>query len=280
MNSYQVRINKVLSHIDFHLDEKQDLNSLAEMAFLSKFHFHRIMSSYLGEPLAVYINRIKLEKAAILLKYSDNPIEKIAYTIGYESPTSFTKSFKKAFKVSPTDFKRNNAGNFTIKPKLKAVKQFDLSSEIRQIKPFKALTYQVKGKVGDEKTYEGWAGLVSFSSENCLIDALTKYIAVHWDDPTITKEHNLRYDACISINKELNQTGKFTLKQFPGGKYLCVSYQGDYMFLPDVYNQIFKTYIFKHNFRLREEPVFEELLNSINDTPKKKLVTVIHIPIE
>jgi AraC family transcriptional regulator len=280
MNSYQDRINKVLSYIDFHLDEKQDLVSLAEMAFFSKFHFHSIMSSYLGEPLAVYINRIKLEKAAILLKYSDNSIEKIAYTIGYETPTSFSKSFKKAFKVSPTDFKKINAGSFTIKPKLKTDKVFDLASGVRQIKPFNALTYQVKGKVGDEKTYEGWAELLSFAYENSFINDITKFIAVHWDDPTITNEDNLRYDACISINKELKQTGKFTFKHFTGGKYLCVSYQGDYIYLPDVYNQIFKDYIFEQNYRLREEPIFEEFLNSINDTPKNKLLTVIHIPIE
>jgi len=280
MNSYQERINKVLSHIDFHLDEKQDLNSLAEMAFLSKFHFHRIMSSYLGESLAVYINRIKLEKAAILLKYSDNSVEKIAYTIGYETPTSFAKSFKKAFKVSPTNFKKNNAGSFTIKPKLKVDKEFELASEVRQIKPFKALTNQVKGEIGDKKTYNGWAELIFFSHENNLINEFTKFIAVHWDDPTITNEDNLRYDASISISKELKQTGKFTAKQFPGGKYLCVIYKGDYNFLPDAYNQIFKEYIFKQNYRLREEPIFEEFLNSVNDTPKSKLLTVIHIPIE
>lgn len=280
MNSYQVRINKVLSHIDFNLDEKQDLDKLAEMAFLSKFHFHRIMSSYLGEPLAVYINRIKLEKAAILLKYSDSSISKIAYTIGYDTPTSFTKSFKKAFKISPTVFKKNNAGSFSIKPNLKKSKKFTLTAEIKHIKPFKVLTNQVKGKVGDKKTFDGWNELLLVAYKNSIINDFTKFIAVHWDDPTITSEANLRYDACVSVIEDIKPIGKFAIKQFLGGKYLCVLFKGDYKFMPDVYSQIFQNYIFEQEYRLREEPIFEEFLNSINDTPKNKLLTVIHIPIE
>jgi DNA gyrase inhibitor GyrI len=59
-----------------------------------------------------------------------------------------------------------------------------------------------------------------------------------------------------------------------------VLYKGDYKYLPDVYNQIFRDFIFKQNYRLREEPIFEEFLNSINDTNKNNLLTLIHIPIE
>ena len=280
MHIYQEKINKVLAYIDSHLDEKQDLEQLAKIAYLSKFHFHRIMTSYLGESLATYINRIKLEKAAVLLKYSDNPIEKIAYTVGYETPTAFTKAFKKAFNVSPSDFKKNYAGSFKIKTILKTAKEFSLSAEVKNIQPFKVLSNQVKGIVGDKKTYDGWADLLAFSYQNGIINSETKFIAVQWDDPTITEERNIRYDACVSICTELSDLNKYSIKQLNGGKYLCVLYKGDYVYLPDVYNQIFREYIFKQNYRLRKDPIFEEFLNSINDTKKKDLLTTIHIPIK
>lgn len=280
MNSYQDKINKVLSYIDFNLAEKQELDKLASMAYLSKFHFHRIMTSYLGESLAVYINRIKLEKAAILLKYSDNPIEKIAYTIGYETPTAFTKAFKKYFHLSPTEYKKSNVGSFTIKTIYKTAKDFALTAEVKRIKSFKILCTQVKGIVGSKKTYVGWAELLTYANLHKIINADTKFIAVHWDDPTITQENNIRYDACITINSEIKDTNKFSIKQFKGGKYLCVLYKGDYKYFPEVYNQIFRDYIFKQNYRLREEPIFEEFLNSINDTNRKDLLTLIHIPID
>lgn len=280
MSHYQDKINKVLSYIDFNLAEKHDLEKLAKMSFLSKFHFHRIITSFLEEPLSVYINRIKLEKAAVLLKYSDNSIETIAYTIGYETPTAFTKSFKKSFGISPSEFKKSNVGNFSIKGKKKSKSNFNLSSEIKTIKPFKVLSNQVRGIVGDKKTYDGWVDLLAFAYQHNIINAETKFIAVHWDDPTITQESNIRYDACVTINTDIKNTNKFSIKQFNGGKYLCVLYKGDYRYLPNVYNQIFREYIFKQNYRLREEPIFEEFLNSINDTSKSKLLTVIHLPIE
>lgn len=280
MNTYHEKVNKVLVYIDFHLVEKQDLVQLAEMAYLSKFHFHRIMTSFLGEPLAVYINRVKLERAAILLKYTDNPIEKIAYAIGYETPTSFTKAFKKNFKVSPSEFKKSNIGNFKVPTIHKTTKKFNLTVDVKNINRFIVLSNQVKGIVGDQKTYDGWADLLDFAYQHKIINAFTKFIAIQWDDPTITQENNIRYDACVTINSEIIDTNKFSIKEFCGGKYLCVLYKGDYKFLPDVYNQIFRDYIFKQNYKLREEPIFEEFLNSLNNTQKKDLMTVIHIPIE
>jgi len=106
METYYQRFNEVLKHIHFHLDEKLDLDQLASIAFVSKHHFHRMIKAYLGEPLGIYINRIKVETGAKLLKYSDNSISEIAYKIGYETPTSFNKSFKKQFGVSPSEFRK------------------------------------------------------------------------------------------------------------------------------------------------------------------------------
>lgn len=280
MSTYQVKINKVLSHIDYHINEKQNLEHLANMALLSKFHFHRIMTSYLGEPLAIYINRVKLEKAAILLKYSDQSIEEIAYSVGYETPTAFTKSFKKAFKVSPKEYKKCNGGSFSIKKVSATPQKKLLLTEEKNISPFKVLSHQIKGEVGCNQTFEGWADLVAFSFQNKIIGPDTKFIGIHWDDPTITAEKNLRYDACVSINTEVKDIDKFSIKEIGGGKYLCVLYKGDYKYLPDVYNQVFRDFIFQRNNKLREMPIFEEYLNNMNDTKKNDLLTVIHIPIE
>ncbi|MBK8056173.1 MAG: GyrI-like domain-containing protein [Saprospiraceae bacterium] len=176
--------------------------------------------------------------------------------------------------------KKSNSGSFNINTAHKPTRDFSLTSELKNIKPFTVLSNQVRGIVGDKKTYDGWADLLSFAYQLKIINTQTKSIAVHWDDPTITQESNIRYDACVTISTTINDTNKFSIKQFSGGKYLCVLYKGDYKYLPDVYNQIFRDFIFKQNYRLREEPIFEEFLNSINDTNKNNLLTLIHIPIE
>lgn len=56
-------------------------------------------------PLQIIQNRTLLE-ARRLLRYSDKSIKEIAYEIGYEDIQSFSRFFKKAEVVSPSDFKK------------------------------------------------------------------------------------------------------------------------------------------------------------------------------
>jgi len=93
MNNYQKSIDSVLTHIDANLFETPELDKLAAIANLSKFHFHRIMKAFLNEPLGSYINRIRLETAVKLLRYSSQPINEIAYRVGYHTPSAFSKVF-------------------------------------------------------------------------------------------------------------------------------------------------------------------------------------------
>ena len=97
MNNYQKSIDKVLTYIDANLNEKPDLDKLAKLANLSKFHFHRIMKAHLNESLGNYINRIRMETALKLIRYSNQSIKEIAYNVGYQTPAAFNKTFKKRF---------------------------------------------------------------------------------------------------------------------------------------------------------------------------------------
>ena len=65
-NDYQQRINRVVEYIRMHLDEDIDLRVLAELAGFSPYHFHRIVSALLGEPLGEFIVRTRIETAARL----------------------------------------------------------------------------------------------------------------------------------------------------------------------------------------------------------------------
>ena len=70
------------------------------------------------------------------------------------------------------------------------------------------------------------------------------------------------------------------IKSIAGGKYLCFTYKGDYKYLGDVYDQIFRDYILTKNIILRGEPLFEQYLNDKNKTATKDLLTKVFIPIK
>ncbi len=61
---YLKRVNLVIEYINNHLGDDIDLNQLAEMSHLSPYHFHRVMSAFLGEPLGAFIVRKRIETAA------------------------------------------------------------------------------------------------------------------------------------------------------------------------------------------------------------------------
>ena len=279
METYYQRFNEVLKHIHFHLDEKLDLDKLASIALVSKHHFHRLIKAYLGESLGSYINRIKVETGAKLLKYSDNSISEIAYKIGYETPTSFNKSFKKQFGVSPSEFRKNPNHSFEIIKNSTKKITFDLTQETKTIQPILVLSNQSKGLINMIDKTEVWGELMKFSKKNHLLNPQTNLYGITWDDPSITSKQYIRYDACISIEKEIKHS-RFVIKEIGGGKYMCFTFKGDYKYLGDVYDQIFREYILSKKVSLREEVLFDQYLNDINATASDELLTVIYIPIQ
>ena len=94
---YRLRVDRVCMYIREHLDKEIDMRRLAVLSAFSPFHFHRIMRAYLKEPIGAFIIRTRVETAAKLLRYTDLPVADIAYRVGYDTPSSLTKSFCKFF---------------------------------------------------------------------------------------------------------------------------------------------------------------------------------------
>ncbi len=279
MNNYQRSFDKVLTYIDNKLDEKQDLDTLAAIANLSKFHFHKIMKAYLNETLGNYINRLRLESAIKLLRYSNQPIYQIAYQVGFETVSAFNKSFKKRFGVSPTSIRKQK---IQASPEVKKIKmsEFQLVKTIKNINDIEVVFQQSRGTIGDEETKRNWETLFSNAQAQQILSPESKFYGISWDDPEITPFEKIRYDACISIKDSQALNDKFSKKKIVGGKYLCFLYKGEYQNLGFVYNQIFREWVIKEDYNLRDVPIFEQYINNKEVTPAEDLLTEIFIPIK
>lgn len=109
---YISRINRVLDYIEANIEEELSLEEIASVANFSKFHFNRIFYAFIGETLFEYIQRVKIEKAAQMLLYTDEiPVTEIAFTFGYSSISVFSRAFKNVLGVSPTQW-RKEKGRF------------------------------------------------------------------------------------------------------------------------------------------------------------------------
>ncbi len=95
--------DRLRTFIDVILDSVDGRTSgeeLARRAYLSRFHFDRLVSSALGESPAAFRRRLLLGRAAYALR--DGTVTEVAFAAGYGSPEAFARAFKRAFGVAPS----------------------------------------------------------------------------------------------------------------------------------------------------------------------------------
>src|SRR5215207_5728954 len=102
---YRERILRVLQHLQEHLDRDLSIDELARLASFSEFHFHRIFREIVGEPVAEHVRRLRLERAALELYYTERPIKQIAADVGYGSHEALTRAFVTQFAATPADYR-------------------------------------------------------------------------------------------------------------------------------------------------------------------------------
>jgi AraC family transcriptional regulator len=78
---------------------------VAARAYLSRFHFDRLVAGATGEPPGALRRRLLLERAAHQLRHGDHPVTRVAMDAGYGSPEAFTHAFGRAFGLSPARFR-------------------------------------------------------------------------------------------------------------------------------------------------------------------------------
>ena len=276
-NDYVQRINKVVAYINNHLDETLDLKTLANEAALSDFHFHRIFKALKGEAIGGYITRLRLEATARLLRYTALTIEEIAFNIGYETSASLSKTFKKQYGISPTEY-RTNKDTYIMK---KEIINPDLAlkePKIVTLEPKNLIYIALTGAYGSLDYGKAYEQLWAVIKAQKLFTKGIEPICISYDDPKITEGSLQRSDVCLAIHKPATPQEEVSCKTLAGGKYAVFFYQGSYENLSQVYDTAVR-WVIDRQYTLREEPFFEKYLNDARRTPKEKLKTEIYIPI-
>jgi AraC family transcriptional regulator len=106
LNHYHARMQRVLDHIDRHLDGDLDLDAVSSVAAFSKFHFHRQFKATFGVSLHRYVQLVRMRRASGRLADGEGPsVTDIALDAGYETPDAFARAFRQRFGQSPSSFR-------------------------------------------------------------------------------------------------------------------------------------------------------------------------------
>ena len=87
-------LNRVIEYIEDHLTEEITLESVADYAGVSDFHFRKVFFYLSGMTLSEYIKNRKLSEANMDLIAGERVFD-VAYKYGYQSTDGFTRAFKK-----------------------------------------------------------------------------------------------------------------------------------------------------------------------------------------
>lgn len=104
--TYHECIAEVEKYVHQNCGEELTRQVLAEIAGFSVPHFHRIFTRHVGENIASYVRRVRMERAGRKLRMGAVDITEVALAAGYDSHAAFGKAFKQQFGLSPSEFRQ------------------------------------------------------------------------------------------------------------------------------------------------------------------------------
>lgn len=288
--SYQARLNRVLVHMESRLDEPLGLEELAEVACFSPYHFHRIFTGMVGESVAAHLRRLRLERAANRLAFTDQSVTDIALAAGYERTEAFIRAFGRLFGASPGEYRRSSrAGGPAAsrpqptKPALAGKedamgKDPMMDVEIRTVDPMRVAFVRHVGPY--EQCGSAWEALCGWAGPRRLLRRQTVFIGIGHDDPKVTASERVRYDACVTVGPDVEPEGPVGIKEVGGGEYAVAVHKGPYSGLEAAYAWLCGVWAPGAGREIRAEPALELYINHPDSTPPEELLTALHIPLE
>jgi AraC-like DNA-binding protein len=97
----QERVEQVIFLLKQNLTEPPSLEELGRKIGCSHFYLSRIFSAQTGQTITQYLRRLRMEKAAELLRSGEYNVTEAALEVGYASPSHFSQAFHEAFGCCP-----------------------------------------------------------------------------------------------------------------------------------------------------------------------------------
>lgn len=98
-------LRRARDHVDRNYREPLDLDGLARVAGVSKFHFARSFEAAYGETPMRYLTRRRIERAQDLLRAANLTITEVCMLVGFSSLGSFSSRFTQLVGESPTAYR-------------------------------------------------------------------------------------------------------------------------------------------------------------------------------
>lgn len=98
-------VARAADYMEAHYAEQITLSDLAHAADLSEGYLCRLFSQYFHARPIAYLNRLRIQKAKVMLNRSYLSVESVAEACGFENPSYFTKLFRQTEGITPSAYR-------------------------------------------------------------------------------------------------------------------------------------------------------------------------------
>lgn len=297
---------RALAHVDAHLDQPLPAPALADVAAMSRHHFHRLFQAYLGCSVGDYVTTRRLQRACALLLSGPEPVLEIALAVGYDSAQALAKAMRRELNTTPTEVRHGDTtawqhlGRYTLPARPSSSPQPGASP----MQPTRfatlpdglmALTATARGMVNhtlERAAKQAFGELWEAVQGAGLAPQIRSCIALSPDDPQGPDDPDCRYVAGLLFGHILAEgqgactqpdialTGTLAWQPLSPGRYAVFTHIGPYSTLYQTWRAIYRDWLPASTEQLRDVAPLELMLNGPQDTPPEKLHTEIWIPLQ
>jgi AraC family transcriptional regulator len=274
-SEYAQRIDRVIDYLRGNLHRPVKLRELANVAGFSEFHFHRIFGAVSGETLNTFTNRLRLEKAARLLRYSDQSLTDIALDCGFSSSATFSRAFRSGYDTSPSQFRKSGEiKKSKICKELFEDQDYDLpmsAEEKRAAFPVRLIdvperqvayirvtnAFEMDRVLAALKRMIEWAKCQDIFSQGILFGMTV-------DDPHVTPKHLYRYEVCLASSLPFKCMEGMSKLKMPAMRYAVTKVSGDMRKVATAWDYIYRNWLINSAYEPEHAPALEVFLEKEN----------------
>ncbi|MEO0912819.1 MAG: AraC family transcriptional regulator [Pseudomonadota bacterium] len=274
---YEKRLLRVLDYIHANPGADLSLDALADVAAMSRYHWHRVFAAMTGETLAEATRRVRLHRAACWLVQTDWPLAEVARKVGYTNQQSFTRIFREGYGTTPGAFRnrgelrplllRKDKGEYPMFP-----------VEITTMEPRTLAAERHKGPYLEVGAAFERVSTV-FTSRDAWKHA-TGMMGLYYDDPKAVPEAELQSHAGVVVGDAAHVPEGLDTVEVAGGRVAVMHHKGPYAGLKAAYDYLYGEWLPASGEEPRDAPAMEVYLNNPMDTAPDELLTDVCLPLK
>lgn len=297
MSNYLQRLSVVVKYIESHLNESITTSELSDIAFFSKYHFHRIFVAHLGMSVGKYIKLLRFKQVSYQLAFRHEvSLLEIATDCGYENASSLSREFKKILGVTPSVFRQspdwalwhqvidpllsqlNSSTNYIQETNMLANNH---SYDVKIIDFTQTTVAALEHRGAPNKVMETVGKFIQWRKENGPSPKSSDTYNILYDDPQSVAPQDYRFDVCASIQTPIKaNTYSVIEKIIPGGRCAVLRHVGTQSSLGQSIHYLYCEWIIHSDETLRDFPCFIKRVTFYPDVPEHQMVTEIYLPIK